>query len=545
MRHGFRIRIAAGCILVGLAIGSVVVLRGQTASGPAPENAPTPEQMRELLSYIDKVPENRRGDVLAAAKEKQAAEKWTQRQLVEWENGELRKIAAEEAAHLSPPGPTGDFGSVIQDLRIFSPTSGVAVTHQGIAVTDGSLKKWKGVTGWDLPRWAQIAGATEQTLYLVTTDAWEVVVKEGFDPPPGPRDVSLQRMRKGGKDVLVRKEYAFALWRWTLAGGFTELMKLPQGAERDRSAPCAFFNDKIGAYADGATLLVTGDGGKSWSKSALRLERANDGVRGLAFCGADRLAIAAGKSSVVMLALDKAGQATERWRTQLDSANYGVGGPTYDEDHSVVWICPTGPMNLGDTLQALALDSGKIVRQFKPFEGKDHLGSYDVSDGRLVTFAHVQSVGWTLRIWDVSADQPKLSAQISAEKNWAKLDKAILVPGLQDVYLILNHQRLIKWDGKPKVPTLLTSAIERPAVDTTVLAAAEDKWPPGDDPTRQEAKELSDAERELTAAQRVQLLNEMGTKRDEFENYRAQVLWMTQRALDLKAASATQTGAQK
>ena len=113
------------------------------------------------------------------------------------------------------------------------------------------------------------------------------------------------------------------------------------------------------------------------------------------------------------------------------------------------------------------------------------------------------------------------------------------VPGTKDVYLILNHQTVIQWDGQPTVPVFDTSKTRRPWVDLGVLAGVEDKWPVGDSPTRREIAARGEARKGLTIAQSLQISQELDGKRADFDNYREQVLWMTRRALELKAGAAT------
>ena len=115
------------------------------------------------------------------------------------------------------------------------------------------------------------------------------------------------------------------------------------------------------------------------------------------------------------------------------------------------------------------------------------------------------------------------------------------MPGNDDVYLVLGHQQLVRWDGKPVIPAFLTSSLKRPAVDTTLLDAAEEKWPPGDQPSRREIAAYNAAQHGLPPGQFTTLMKEFQQKRDQFDNYREQILWMTRRALELKAAATMPT----
>ena len=517
---------------------------------------PTPEQFREMMALTSRVPQLRLGDVLAESKEKQAAEGWTDRQKVAWMIEEMRRIAKEEGTGAASTPTTqastgtGEFGDgIIFGVRFFRKDFGFAVTGCGVLTTDGAADRWKGRTGWSKPQAnSVIVGGSEETVYLVTTDSRNVVVKEGYDPPKGrERDSRLRRETRRGKEVLTELVFAHALWRWTATEGLVELRRIPAQEEFDQSLPaaCAFFSERVGAVVEGRKLLVTRDGGKTWTENALKLDAAYEHVRQIEFCGENRIALTTGNESVGLLEVGQDGSTRQVWRKPI-FGRFGqamVGWPyapalAYDATNEQFWVYSESVTGQGPELQAFGLSDGRVVREFLPFGKDEHLSSFAVKEGAIWAFGNVTGGTAVLRIFDVKAEQAVRTAQIEVENNRRNLNGAFGVPGTNVVYLILNHQQVIQWDGKPVVPAMDTSKVRRPWVELGVLEEMEYQWPPGEFPNRLEGAAMQKAQKGLTISQIVQIEQEAVEKRADFENYREQVLWMTKRALELKAEGA-------
>jgi hypothetical protein len=523
----------------------------EKAAIAAEAKEPTREQFGAYLSFAGKLPEERFGDVLEAASEKQAAAKWTNREMVAWMIPELERVAAEVASKpAGPPHPTGYFGGVVYDLRIFSRTSGIAVTRLGLFATDGSLANWKAVTPWPRPMWFRILGGTEKLLYLMTSENREVVVKEGFDRPKElENDFELHQVTRRGKPVLMRYDYTFTLWRWTPEKGLVEIRKLPRGMDYSSSAaPCEFVDERTGAFVDGKKLFVTRDGAKTWVESPIEVPKYSRGAYAMAFCGANCVAVTAGTEDVSMLAIGEDGRAKQLWRSKL-FGRYGFGFSAMVDDAAgkLIWVHTEDVSGRGDRMEGFSLTDGSRVRQFEPFGKGENMASCRIVDGRLFGIGHLKRGGTELRIWDLSMEPPALKAQVQVYKNMMGLDGAFAVPGGEDVYLLLSRNRLIKWDGRGMVPGILPSRIEAPVIDHALFDGVEDAWPPGDFATLREQYRLIDAQRELTPQQQAQISAEADKKASDFETYRARTLWMTQRSLELgkKAGGAETRPAEK
>ena len=81
-------------------------------------------------------------------------------------------------------------------------------------------------------------------------------------------------------------------------GGFKELRKLPSAGDGTSLATtCSFANELVGAFVDARDASeVTRDGGKSWTENPMP-----DIVERIEFCGADQVAISAGKNATGIL----------------------------------------------------------------------------------------------------------------------------------------------------------------------------------------------------------------------------------------------------
>lgn len=520
------------------------------AAAAAQAKEPTPEQFREMMALMKAVPAPRLGDVLAASKEKQAAEGWTDRQKVAWMIAEMQRIAKEEGAGAaSKPANTGtgDFGTHIFGVRFFSKDFGFAVTGCGVLTTNGSADRWMGRTGWSKPQASSvIVGGSEKAVYLVATDSRTVVVKEGYDPPKGrERDSRLHRETRRGKEVLTEDVFAHTLWRWTAAEGLVELRKLPGREKFDQSWPaaCAFFSDRVGAVVEGGKLLLTRDGCKTWMESTLKLDAAYEHVRQIEFCGANRIALTTGNEAVGLLEIEKDGVTRQLWRTPI-FGRLGYGWPhapalAYAPANKLLWVYSESAAGSGSKLQAFGLTDGKVVREFSPFGTDENLSSFSVNEGAIWTVGSEKFGGMVLRFWDVKKEKPEKTGQIQVASYARNVSSAAFrVPGTNDVYLIQNSQRVIQWDGKPEVPVFDTSKTRRPWVELGVLEGMEYQWPPGEFANRRERAALQEAQKGLTTPQVLQISKELEGKRADFENYREQVLWMTKRALELKAGGA-------
>jgi hypothetical protein len=230
-------------------------------------------------------------------------------------------------------------------LRFFSPTNGLALTTNGLLVTDGSPMKWKGIAGWD--RTGEIryyAGGDEKTVYFVTvTRSKGVVVGDASGdarPPTGPDIQLLTRIERQGKSDWVRNDYAFTLVRWTAATGFENVRALPPAAYASRSpAACTFMNANSGAYGDGSHVFVTSDAGKTWTGTEI-FEKPWK-VLCAVWIDPTHLVIAKDfEGTLVGLELDAANRAREKWRTGLreDIAIYYTEPLKLSPDGKTMWV---------------------------------------------------------------------------------------------------------------------------------------------------------------------------------------------------------------
>ncbi|MDD4889334.1 MAG: hypothetical protein PHU85_05340 [Phycisphaerae bacterium] len=519
---------------------------------------PTPEQFREmgaLTPIIQKLPQERLEDLWAEMDAKAKVEHWTGRERAAWMIQEIKKAAETEAAHPTTTHPAiGEFVSTIEGerffltidgLRFFSPTFGVAVTDLGVLTTDGSLDHWKGVTGWDKPHGGiQLVGGSDKAVYLTTCDGREVIVKEGFDPPAGMdgnvEQHGLQRIRKHGKNRLVRYDYTFTLWRWTLGAGLSKIRNLPHGEPYPQTpSACEFASERIGAFADGRKLMVTTDAAKTWVESPLPLEKNESGIIQLVFCGDDRIAIMSGTEAVAMLTLDKDGHAQQQWRSPI-FGRYGAPTMLYDPWQKVVWAHSASLNGLGDTMQAFRLVDGKVVAEFAPV-GQEGVKGYSVCKGRMYTWGMGVGAGNVFRTWNIAGKTPTPVAVLGVEDRCPHISQILIAPGSDQLWVLLDNAYLVRWDGKSAISPYPTKR-RGPTVETAVLDYTEDHWPPGDWPSRREGRAHSAAIRALTGEQHGRLLMEFQAKRDNFDNPREQTLWMTKRAKELRVA-ATQPAA--
>jgi hypothetical protein len=516
------------------------------AAAAAALREPTMKQIQEIIQLFQKVPQDQLGDLEAAAKEKQAAEHWNNRQRLEWTIQEFKRLIATNATAPAPTTRPGDgmFKNSIEGLRFFSPTTGAAVTEEGILTTDGSLDRWKGVAGWDKKYGVFLVGGTENCLFLVTTEVKDVVAPAvSATQPANSGNASAQREVRQGKKVLVRREATFKLWRWTHDGGLTEIRTLPIGDRRWLlPAVCAFANERVGVFADGNNLMATLDGARTWTRTPLSLDEGEQDIGEIEFCGDRDVAIPVGRESVAMFHLDDQGRAHEVWRSQFIreiSASPRNPPIRYDARHNLLWVYSDGHNGASDRLQALDPKNGNVIKEFQPYVSPEYFGSFSVTDGRMFTLGSGFGGAQLLRIWNLDGVKPLQVSQIGVENGGHGISAAMGVPGSDDVYLVLDHWQLVRWDGKPMIPFYLTSSLKRPSVDTTILDAAEDNWAPGDQPSRRELAANADAREGLTREQSSQLGSDLEKMLDQFDNNRDQTNWETNRALEIRARATT------
>jgi hypothetical protein len=417
----------------------------------AQEKEATPEQFREFIALQKTVSADQFGDVMEAGKERQAAEHWTNRQRLAWEIEELKKAPATRPA----ASGTGDFGALIlQGIRFYSPTSGVALTSDGILITDGSSDRWKAVTAWNGPAdpFAHMIGGSEKALYVLGSN--------------------------------------FTIWRWTAKEGVTEIRKIPGGIPYPSTpAACAFANEDVGAFASGRSLMVTQNGGKNWVETPLVLDKPGEKtIMELAFCGPDALVVASGTESIAFLKLDKDGQAHEQWRSPIFGrfGNGFVGWPNpavaFDATNQFIWVYSDSPNGRGRRMQGFALADGKVVREFEPFTREETLVSYTIQDKRMYTFGIVAGSARLLRMWDLGGEKPARIHDIQYENQGHNFDAVYAVPGTDELWIVQDHQRLVQWNGKPEMPMFLTSSIRRATVDRSVFDSAKPRGADSDKP---------------------------------------------------------------
>ncbi len=533
-------------------VWGVSALRAQEMPSDLP---PTPEQIQTQIKMVDKLSDAQLGDVMGVAKEKQATQHWTRRQTIDWQNVELQKLV--DANAKLPAGalaalPTGKIKGGISGVRFFSATAGVMVTGQGILTADGSLERWKGVAGWDKPYGpASLVGGTERGIFVVTTEMREVVVKEGWDSPAGiGADPTLQRQIRLGRNVMVRNDYVYALWRWTPAEGLKELRKLPEAAEDQRYATqCAFASEKLGAFIDGNALMVTRDGGNTWVENSLTDTWGKNPVVAektarMAFCGEDRIIISAGDGIIVLMKIDNEGKVKELWRKNLSGVlvdKYSMLPSVIGEDAAsgLAWICSHDINSTVVRVQGFALEDGAEIKAFEPFQQGENLTRIDVSHGRIYTIGTGPKGGGLVRIWDARKDGVARVMEITMENNAQHVTMMLPVPDANDAFMLLYGERMVKWDGKPVVPAFLPTSFTRVAFETAVLDRAQEKWPQGDQPSSKESAALLVAMRDLNPDQRAALTTELTVKGRTMENQRELVLWGTKRAIEMRQASTT------
>ncbi|HEX4124447.1 MAG TPA: hypothetical protein VHY37_06950 [Tepidisphaeraceae bacterium] len=441
---------------------------------------PTMEQERALLSWMGGVREAQLGDAERDADQQQSAKTWTDRQRMDWLIEQIHKEAlANLAAGWKPPARApGDFGGALGGMKIFSPSSGIALTGEGVFVSDGDLDHWKAVARWNQPHvWAKVVGAAPRALFAVETESSRVAVKEN---PPRPSTVpynDLETLHIGGKDQLFREVRRDFLWRWTRQDGFTKLRELPNSPATGASI-CAFADDRSGAFINGDTVEVTRDAGTTWTSSPLTPTGiSHDPARQIVFCGPDRLEVILGENILASLQIDRAGAAHEQWRQPMfaNGEMSGVNATMQYDSQTKLMLLYGQPYADPPQFQLVDPDSGNIIRTWPAVGRHEFLRGWQIESGSLDVFV----TDGQARLCDFSANSVKETADIQVQNNEFTITAVFHVPGRDTVYLLLNHQRLVKWNGKPLIPAHLTSDFQCAAIDRRLLDA-----PPATQPGR-------------------------------------------------------------
>lgn len=435
--------------------GDAATARSMAGNASRPTTQPqeaSPEQTRELLKLlVDKaISEEQIADVMEAADARQEKEGWTDREKLGWVLEELKKSIAVAATQpktqpTSRPA-TGKFGVSILDIRIFSPTFGIAVGDTGILTTDGSLGQWKAVSRWaNPPPWVVLAGGSEKAVYITVC---------GKTP---------------------------AIWKWTSAAGLVEIRKLPPVDPDAGILPlCEFANDRVGAFIDSRKLMVTLDGAATWVESPLPLDKNARDVKHMAFCGDDAIVISSDSETVALLKIDKKGHAKQEWRTAIfgrfGEAKLITSPVVYDRWRNVIWVYSEDWNGEGAMMQGFDPANGKVVTEFKPVESEAVQG-FSVAKGRMYIWGFViEGGGGLMRIWDTTVDKPRSIAKIEVAKNSSAIDRAFGTPGTDETWILLDHWQLVKWDGKPII-SYWSSKRHGPVVDTTIFNSVQTTRP--------------------------------------------------------------------
>ncbi len=420
------------------------------------------------------------------------------------------------------------FSGFFCGVRFFSPTSGLAVTTNGLLVTDGSPMKWKGVAGWD--RMGDIcyyAGGDEKTVYFVTVVRGKgAVVGDASGntmPPPGPDIQLLTRVQREGKPVWVRNDYTFTLVRWTAATGFDNLRTLPSAANVSRvPAACTFVNANTGAFGDGSHVFVTSDAGKTWT--GMEIFEKPWKVLCVVWIDSTHLVIAKDfEGTLVGLELAAGNRAQEKWRTELreDLAIYYPEPLKLSPDGKTLWVY-THYVRAGLPPRFYGINpiDGKQLRTDVPGENQGFVPT------NTSLYLWRENVA---KIYDLATK--KIAGVATIEGHFDSVAGVIRISDHSAFLALRNIGQLVPWDERSvELPQkfLLPSTVKNlrgPMVNNRLLDEAQDRRP--DWPSRREWREFQEARKAIGFNRQLEIDRERWL--GDFDNYRQYVLWLTER----------------
>ncbi len=444
-------------------------------------------------------------------------------------------------------------------IRFFSPTSGLAVTTNGLLASDGSAKKWKGIAGWDRPDFiCYYAGGDEKTVYLVTSSCKDVVVGDAADAteqPPG--GLCLSRVKRGGKIVWVRHDYTWTLVRWTRAAGFENIRDIPAVAYDPRSPThCTFVNADTGAFGEGQQVFITRDAGKTWTGT--KVSEKPDRVQDVLWSDANHLIVAKYlNGTLVGLEVDADNRVREKWRTELrqDIAIYYPEPLKLSPDGKNVWVYINNQRSGGpNSLCAINPTDGKVLRTDWPLDElramRDAIRKIDPETERFVTKGIVLDgfcpTNTTLYVWGCYLDgcdgftaaydlaTKKIVGTAAVERCADDIADVVRVSDRSAMLVLRTVGQMIPWNGQTVVLPADSvcpwniSRLHGPEVDNTLLDEAEDRRPGTDErPSRREFRECEKARRVIPLE--IQLKINQEHELGDFDNYRQYLLWLTKR----------------
>ena len=421
------------------------------------------------------------------------------------------------------------FSGFFCGIRFFSPTSGLALTSNGLLRTEGSLCKWKGIAGWDRTNWiTDYAGGDEKTVYFLIDSGKDVVVGEVSDPDkPPPGGWMVHRIvGKRGKRVWVRRDYAWTLVRWTAGAGFENVRTIPSSAIDSPTMPgiCTFVDANTGAFGDGRQVVVTRDGGKTWTATEVSKPYP---ILDMAWLDTTHLAVGQTYDGMVIgLELDADNHARQTWKTDLqnDIAHYFNKPMKLSPDGKLLWVY-TGHGRNGSPCRFHGIDpaDGKVLRTDWP--GTDwYIRGFCPSNSSLYVWSDEALV------YDLATK--RIAGTVAAEGKGDSIESITPICGRLAMVGIRNIGQLLPWDGRSiTLPRKLLQpdtihCLPGPVVDNTLLEEAEERRPPGDWPSKREWREHEKARKAVGFNRQL----EIGRRRsrEDIDNYREYILWETE-----------------
>lgn len=447
------------------------------------------------------------------------------------------------------------FSGAFCAVRFFSPTNGLAVTTNGLLVTDGSPNKWKGVAGWDRTDDIRYyAGGDEKTVYLVTSSCKDVVVGDAVDAtkrPPG--GFSFSREGRRGKIVWVRHDYTWTLVRWTASAGFENVRTIPSSVYEPTSpAKCTFVNADTGAFGDARQVYVTRDAGKTWISTEV-FEKPY-GILDVLWTDPTHLIIAQYFHGIVVgLELDAGNRAREKWRTELRKgiAIYFPEPLKLSPDGKTLWVYTDyGSAGWPRKLHAINPANGKELRTDWPLDelrtmrdavretaphvikGEALNGFVPTNTNLYVWGSYLDGGGGFTAAYDLATK--KIVGTATIERNADEIQAVIRVSDHSAFLVIGRVGQIVPWDERSvELPAKFVQPwsiknLPGPVVDNKLLDEAEERRPGTDErPSRREIREWAEAQKAVGFNRRLEIVQEREV--GDFDNYRQYLLWITER----------------
>ena len=481
----------------------------------------------------------------------------------------------------------GIFGGVILSVRFFSATSGLAVTSDGVLVTDGSLDRWKAVAGWERAGYiAYYAGGDEKTVYLVSSSCKDVVVGDASGekkPPPESNTLLLSRVGKRGKIVWVRHDYTWTLVRWTAGAGWQDVRTLPCSASDPRlPGRCAFVSAETGAFVQAeprrpsspyerkSRLFVTRNGGKTWTGTEVYGKP--PGIQNVVWIDAAHLVVSEPRGTVLGLALAADGHVGEKWRTDLgEDIPIYFGDPLWfgnplklSPDAKTLWVYTDFVRaGRGARLHALSPADGGELRTDWPLtelramrdaagraappgrQGGESLHGFAPANNRLYVWGLFLDGGGNFTAsYDLATKKVAGTVTIVADHVQAVSPR----PDGSAFLVTKSWGQLLPWDGRDLKIRGDARDFPGPAVDRKLLDEAAQRRPGTPDrPSEREWREHEQASKQVRETLGFQRYLEIVQERasGDFDNLREFYLWQTRRFREAVAAAPSAKGATK